>query len=147
MEKSRLIPQQAFEWLGIQSNLKTYRVLNSPTQCQKFNSQLEMISTQGWFTKRNLMGIQGIANWLGQVDPLRRTVFSQSRPLLRALRHTKDAGASRLSFSRLLHFVHPASCFVHEMRVKSAPSMLHPHDNLDRYSVIYNYCFFAVLVI
>ena len=89
-EKSRLTPQQAFEWLGIQYNLKSYRVQNSPSQCQKFNSQLEMISTQRWFTKRDLMGIQGIANWLGQVDPLRRTVFSQSRPLLRALRRVKN---------------------------------------------------------
>ena len=34
------------------------------------------------------MAIQGIANWLGQVDPLRRTVFSQSRVLLRALKQT-----------------------------------------------------------
>ena len=85
-EKSRLTPHQAFEWLGIQYNLKSYRVQNSTSQCQKFNSQLEMISTQGWFTKRDLMNIQRIANWLGQVDPLRRTVFSQSRPLLRALR-------------------------------------------------------------
>merc|ERR1712082_202443 len=89
MEKSRLISQQSFEWLGVQYNLKTHRVKNTTIQCQNFNSQLKIISIQGWFTKRNLMGIQGIANWLGQMDPLRRTVFSQSRPLVRALRHTK----------------------------------------------------------
>ena len=71
MEKSRLIPSQTFEWLGIHYDLKQYRVQNTIQQCQKFNTVLRNISVQGWFTKRNLMVIQGIANWLGQVDPLR----------------------------------------------------------------------------
>ena len=87
MEKSRLIPKQMFEWLGIQYNLKQYRVQNTSKQGQKFNAELRNISVQGWFTKRNLMVIQGIANWLGQVDPLRRTVISQSKVLLKALKH------------------------------------------------------------
>ena len=34
------------------------------------------------------MVLQGIANWLGQVDPLRKTVISQSRILLKALKQT-----------------------------------------------------------
>ena len=40
MEKSRITPQQSFEWLGIQYNLKTHRVSNTSTQCHNFNSHL-----------------------------------------------------------------------------------------------------------
>ena len=83
-----MIPQQAFEWLGIWYNLKRYRVQNTIQQCQRFNSQLKTISTQGWFIKRNIMAIQVLANWLGQVDPLRRTVISQYKVLLRVLKQT-----------------------------------------------------------
>ena len=36
MEKSRLTPQQDFEWLGIQYNLKTHRVTNTSKQCHNF---------------------------------------------------------------------------------------------------------------
>ena len=103
MEKSRLIPKQMFEWLGIQYDLKQYRVQNTNKQCQKFNTELRNISVQGWFTKRNLMVIQGIANWLGQVDPLRRTVISQSRVLLRALRQTPLK--TKLAFDNRLRLV------------------------------------------
>ena len=32
------------------------------------------------------MSIQGVANWMGQVDPLRRTIISQTRRRLKILR-------------------------------------------------------------
>ena len=53
--------------------------------CQHF-SLLWEIADQGWLTKRKIMSIQGVANWMGQVDPLRRTAISQTRKLLRILR-------------------------------------------------------------
>ena len=40
MEKSRLEPQQVFEWLGIHYNLKKYEVRNTETQIHQFNSQM-----------------------------------------------------------------------------------------------------------
>ena len=35
-EKSRLVPQQAFEWLGIHYDLRTYKVRNTHQVCQNF---------------------------------------------------------------------------------------------------------------
>ena len=86
MEKSRLEPQQVFEWLGIHYNLKKYEVRNTETQIHQFNSQMKAIWEKKTFTKRIIMRLQGLANWLGQVDPLRRTVLSHTKAFLKHLR-------------------------------------------------------------
>ena len=85
-DKSRLVPQQAFEWLGIHYDLENYKVKNTDQVCQNFIRLIREIVDQGWFTKRKLMSLQGVANWMGQVDPLRRTIISQTRRLLKILK-------------------------------------------------------------
>ena len=85
-EKSRLEPQQAFEWLGVHYNLKTYEVRNTDAQIQQFNSQMKAMWEKKTLTKRTIMRLQGLANWLGQVDPLRRTVLSHTKAFLKHLR-------------------------------------------------------------
>ena len=88
MEKSRIVPQQAFEWLGVEYNTRSYTVRNTTKMCQRFNTSILLMSKSPEVTKREIMSIQGTANWMGQVDFLKRTVISDSRRLLRTLRTT-----------------------------------------------------------
>ena len=59
---------------------------NTDYQCHHFLSLLWDIINQDWFTRQKIMGIQGLANWMGPVDPLCRSVISQTRIILRLIR-------------------------------------------------------------
>ena len=65
MEKSRLVPQQAFEWLGVDYNLKSFTVRNTTRMCQLFNTSILLKAKSSEVTKCEIMSIQGIANWMG----------------------------------------------------------------------------------
>ena len=86
LEKSRTEPQQVFEWLGVHYNLVDYTLKNTETNHRQFVLQLKELLEGKTFTKRNIMRLQGLANWLGQVDPLPRLILSHTKNLLRHLK-------------------------------------------------------------
>ena len=88
-EKSRLIPQQVFNWLGVHYNLLNHTVQNTVETHSQFLTQLRELLTQRTTTKRHIMRLQGLANWLGQVNPLARLFLSRTKPLLSHLKRVK----------------------------------------------------------
>ena len=79
LEKSRTEPQQVFEWLGVHYNLVDYTLKNTETNHRQFVLQLKELLEGKTFTKRSIMRLQGLANWLGQVDPLPRLILSHTK--------------------------------------------------------------------
>ena len=62
MEKSRIVPQQAFEWLGVEYNTRSYTVRNTTKMCQRFNTSILLMTKSPEVTKCEIMSIQGNAN-------------------------------------------------------------------------------------
>ena len=88
MKKSRMIPQQKFVWLGVEYDLVDYTLNNSEQNLGRFHTQLQDLLMDGTCTKRRIMGVQGLANWLGQVSPQLRLLQSRTRRFLK--KHKKD---------------------------------------------------------
>ena len=83
MKKSRMIPQQNFVWLGVEYNLVDYTLNNSEQNLGQFHTKLQVLLKDKTCTKRQIMGIQGLANWLGQISPQLRLLQSRTRRFLK----------------------------------------------------------------
>ena len=79
-------PQQLFDWLGVQYNLVNHTAQNTVENHSQFLTQLRDSLKAKTITKRQIMRLQGLANWLGQVNPLARIFLSRTKPLLKRLK-------------------------------------------------------------
>ena len=86
LEKSRTDPKQVFDWLGVHYNLVEHTVSNTQESHNNLLSQLKDALSKELITKRRIMQLQGLANWLGHVNPLARLFLSRTKPLLKHLR-------------------------------------------------------------
>ena len=85
-KKSRLEPAQVFEWLGVQFDLVNHTALASSEKRECLQSKLTGIITSRECTKREIMQLQGQANWIAQCDPITRLMLAATRYILKSLR-------------------------------------------------------------
>ena len=86
LQKSRTEPKQVFDWLGVHYNLIQHTVSNTQESHNNLLSQLKDALSKDMITKRRIMQLQGLANWLGHVNPLARLFLSRTKPLLKHLK-------------------------------------------------------------
>ena len=84
--KSRLEPAQVFEWLGLQFNLKNHSVKVSQEKNMCLQRNLREVIEEKWCTKRSVMKLQGLANWVGQCDPFIKLMMIYTRRILRCFK-------------------------------------------------------------
>ena len=82
-KKSRLIPAQEFEWLGIKWDLLSFTAQVVERKFQGLQEDLTTIVTSKYCTKRKVMQIQGLCNWIGQSDHNARLLMSTTRIILK----------------------------------------------------------------
>ena len=112
MEKSRLTPLQTFEWLGIAYNLTNFTRSATKTSLDSLHEQLSKLLRGKMCSKRDIMRVQGRANWVGQVNPISRLMVSRSKAILSRLRHyhidqqLRVSKHTRMSLVRWLNIPH-----------------------------------------
>ena len=82
-KKSRFVPAQVFEWLGIQWNLQKHTAQVSQEKVYTFQENLKTLVISQTCTKRAVMKLQGQANWIGQCDPVVKLIMSTTRTILK----------------------------------------------------------------
>lgn len=85
-EKSRKQPAQIFEWLGIHVDLKDHTVSATQAHMEDLQEQLKSVIKSKYTSKRKIMRMQGLANWIGQNNKIIRLMVSQTKILIRAFR-------------------------------------------------------------
>ena len=81
--KSRLDPAQVFTWLGIEWNLSSHTAKVSEDKITSLRISLDMILRSQTYTKRAIMQVQGLVNYIGQCDPVIRLMMAITRTILR----------------------------------------------------------------
>ena len=111
-EKSRTEPQQVFQWLGLHYDLVNHTRSATQDSLDSLHNHLKNIVTARKCTKRDIMRLQGLANWVGQANPISRLMLSRTKMLLKSLRRTgidkkiKLKKWMKLSLIRWLHIPH-----------------------------------------
>ena len=82
-EKSRLTPSQVFEWLGVHFDLTTHTASTPTEKMDLLQQLLKRLITAEFCTVREIMQLQGTANWVGQHDPIVRLMLPKTRRILR----------------------------------------------------------------
>ena len=83
IEKSRLIPAQKFQWLGIVWDIEGITSCSIPQETlQNLHSSIEMVC-RPHTTRKLLMRLQGLANWIAGIDPFFKLLMAITRKLLR----------------------------------------------------------------
>ena len=81
--KSRLAPAQVFTWLGIEWNLSSHTAKVSEDKIVSLRTSLDMILRSQTCTKREIMQVQGLVNYIGRCDPVIRLMMAVTRTILR----------------------------------------------------------------
>ena len=69
-KKSRLQPEQVFEWLGVKFDLQNHTVQATQNKTVELKRQIRSVVTGKYCSKRKIMKLQGLANWIGQFNPV-----------------------------------------------------------------------------
>ena len=85
-EKSRQQPAQIFDWLGVHLDLKAHTVRATQDTMDMYKRQLDLVIKSSSTTKRTLMRVQGLANWIGQTNQIARMLVAKTKVLLRKFR-------------------------------------------------------------
>ena len=101
--KSRLKPAQTFEWLGILWNLQNHTAQVSQEKIIMFQEKLKEIVTSHTCSKREVMKLQGLANWIGQCDPIVKLLISTTRTILKLFRKSHPDTIIRIPRNLKIH--------------------------------------------
>ncbi|CAL4069054.1 unnamed protein product, partial [Meganyctiphanes norvegica] len=85
-EKSRLVPAQVFEWLGVHFDLVSHTAQASSEKVTCFQQKLRSVITSRFCSKRVIMQLQGQCNWISRCDPVVRLMMSETKSILRYFR-------------------------------------------------------------
>ena len=85
-KKSRLRPAQKFEWLGVCFDLTNHTATSPVGTMQAFQLQLKRLLTAQHTSVREIMKLQGLANWIGMQDSIVRGILPKTRKMIRSLR-------------------------------------------------------------
>ncbi|CAL4205605.1 unnamed protein product, partial [Meganyctiphanes norvegica] len=85
-KKSRLVPAQVFEWLGVHFDLVSHTAQASSEKVTCFQQKLRSVITSRFCSKRVIMQLQGQCNWISRCDPVVRLMMSETKSILRYFR-------------------------------------------------------------
>ena len=85
-KKSRLTPAQKFVWLGVLFDLSEHSAGTPEETVDSFHTLLRKIASSQVTSVREIMRLQGIANWISQHDPIVKLILPRTRKILRCLR-------------------------------------------------------------
>ena len=85
-KKSRLIPQQSFNWLGIDWNLINHQATLPERTICLLQNHIEMITSNHLISKRMIMRLQGLLNWAGQTCHSLKPAMIYTRKIIHFLR-------------------------------------------------------------
>ena len=85
-EKSRLLPAQVFEWLGVHFDLTTHTAMVPLEKMYTFQESLRQLINAQSSSVREIMQLQGVANWLSQHDPIVKLIMPKTRKIIRSLK-------------------------------------------------------------
>ena len=86
MEKSRLTPAQRFIWLGVHFDLTDHTARTPQETLDSFQHLLRDLLSAQHTTIRDLMRLQGLANWIGMQDRIVKLILPRTRRIIRSLR-------------------------------------------------------------
>ena len=82
-KKSRMVPAQVFEWLGVHFDLRLHIAMSPIEKLESIQSMISNLITSQTCTKREVMRVQGLTNWVGQLHPSLRVLMSTTRYIVR----------------------------------------------------------------
>ena len=85
-EKSRLTPAQKFTWLGVRFNLRDHTAMTPVETMESFQHRLIQLITAQRTTVREIMRLQGLANWISLQDSIVKQFLPRSRKIIRSLK-------------------------------------------------------------
>ena len=85
-KKSRLSPAQKFIWLGVLFDLSDHSAETPAETLISFQSRLTQIASSQLTSVREIMRLQGLANWISLHDPIVKLILPRTRKILRSLR-------------------------------------------------------------
>ena len=85
-KKSRLVPAQVFEWLGVHFDLVSHTAQASSEKVTCFQQKLRSVITSRFCSKRVIMQLQGQCNWISRCNPVVRLMMSETKSILRYFR-------------------------------------------------------------
>ena len=89
--KSRLQPQQAFQWLGLAWDLQSFHCVVPQETQAKLRQDLFLLRTSTKISKREVMKVQGLINWVAMTDYGAKPLMSVTRrELVRTRRLSLD---------------------------------------------------------
>ena len=86
LKKSRLNPAQRFEWLGVQFDLTTHTAMVPKEKLNLLQERLKEVLTAESSSIREIMQLQGMANWIGMHDPIARLMLSRTRKIIKTFK-------------------------------------------------------------
>ena len=86
-KKSRLEPAQVFQWLGVHFDLTSHTAMAPQEKMNFLQQRLRNIITSQVCTKREIMRLQGIINWVGTLDPVVRLMISKTKYMIKFYRN------------------------------------------------------------
>ena len=86
MEKSRLSPAQKFIWLGVYFDLSEHSARTPQETLDSFQDLLTQLVSAPSTTVRQIMQLQGLANWIGMQDNIVKLILPRTRKILKSLR-------------------------------------------------------------
>ena len=85
-KKSRTTPAQTFIWLGVFFDLRDHSARTPTETMSSFQNQLTQLITAHSTSVREIMRLQGLANWISLQDPIVKLILPRTRKLIRSLR-------------------------------------------------------------
>ena len=85
-EKSRQEPAQIFEWLGVNFDLISHSANSTQDHMEGLQQQLISMIRSKYCSRRKIMKLQGLANWIGQTNMIIRLLLARTKILLRVFR-------------------------------------------------------------
>ena len=83
MEKSRLSPAQKFIWLGVYFDLSEHSARTPQETLDSFQDLLTQLVSAHSTTVRQIMQLQGLANWIGMQDNIVKLILPRTRKILK----------------------------------------------------------------
>ena len=82
-EKSRLVPSQVFEWLGVHFDLTNHTAKIPTEKLNQLQLLLKQVILAEFSTVREIMQLQGMANWVSQHDPIVKLMLPKTRKIIK----------------------------------------------------------------
>ena len=104
-EKSRTLPKQVFEWLGVNFDLKSHTASSTQYHMEGLKQQLIAVVKSKYCSRRKIMKLQGVINWVGQTNMIIRLLLAKTKTILRVFKRQRLDAPIRLTKGMKLSLV------------------------------------------